>query len=189
MQLLRFRVFKQSEKKSVTTSVAVVIHTILLRRLIDSTWRCHLSNNPKNKTEIDLRRMLPDVALRMETQFIIDEALNLGIKVRISNSKKTPIIRVPLTLRHSMTISPVDRGAQGFAEFFTFMPTTSPQYNYPEMISRVHIQIYDELVEEQLSESFTIQAPNFEMILRTSLSIYYSIAGKKLAPIIIKGLK
>ncbi len=189
MQLLRFRVFKQSEKKSVTTSVAVVIHTILLRRLIDSTWRCHLSNNPKNKTEIDLRRMLPDVALRMETQFIIDEALNLGIKVRISNSKKTPIIRVPLTLRHSMTISPVDRGAQGFAEFFTFMPTTSPQYNYPELISRVHVQIYDELVEEQLSESFTIQAPNFEMILRTSLSIYYSIAGKKLAPIIIKGLK
>jgi hypothetical protein len=186
---LRFRVFKQSEKKSVTTSVAVVIHTILLRRLIDSTWRCHLSNNPKNKTEIDLRRMLPDVALRMETQFLIDEALNLGIKVRISNSKKTPIIRVPLTLRHSMTISPVDRGAQGFAEFFTFMPTTSPQYNYPELISRVHVQIYDELVEEQLSESFTIQAPNFEMILRTSLSIYYSIAGKKLAPIIIKGLK
>ena len=182
MQLLRFRVFKQSEKKSVTTSVAVVIHTILLRRLIDSTWRCHLSNNPKNKTEIDLRRMLPDVALRMETQFLIDEALNLGIKVRISNSKKTPIIRVHLTLRHSMTISPVDRGAQGFAEFFTFMPTTSPQYNYPEMISRVHIQIYDELVEEQLSESFTIQAPNFEMILRTSLSIYYSITGKKLAP-------
>ena len=50
-------------------------------------------------------------------------------------------------------------------------------------------KIYDELVEEQLSESFTIQAPNFEMILRTSLSIYYSIAGKKLAPIIIKGLK
>ena len=47
-----------------------------------------MSNNPKNKTEIDLRRMLPDVALRMETQFIIDEALNLGIKVRISNSKK-----------------------------------------------------------------------------------------------------
>jgi hypothetical protein len=88
-----------------------------------------------------------------------------------------------------MTISPVDRGAQGFAEFFTFMPTTSPQYNYPELISRVHVQIYDELVEEQLSESFTIQAPNFEMILRTSLSIYYSIAGKKLAPIIIKGLK
>ena len=146
-----------------------------------------MSNNPKNKTEIDLRRMLPDVALRMETQFIIDEALNLGIKVRISNSKKTPIIRVPLTLRHSMTISPVDRGAQGFAEFFTFMPTTSPQYNYPEMISRVHI--YDELVEEQLSESFTIQAPNFEMILRTSLSIYYSITGKKLAPIIKKELK
>ena len=148
-----------------------------------------MSNNPKNKTEIDLRRMLPDVALRMETQFLIDEALNLGIKVRISNSKKTPIIRVPLTLRHSMTISPVDRGAQGFAEFFTFMPTTSPQYNYPELISRVHVQIYDELVEEQLSESFTIQAPNFEMILRTSLSIYYSITGKKLAPIIKKELK
>ena len=148
-----------------------------------------MSNNPKNKTEIDLRRMLPDVALRMETQFIIDEALNLGIKVRISNSKKTPIIRVPLTLRHSMTISPVDRGAQGFAEFFTFMPTTSPQYNYPELISRVHIKIYDELVEEQLSESFTIQDPNFEMILRTSLSIYYSITGKKLAPIIKKKLK
>ena len=152
MQLLRFRVFKQSEKKSVTTSVAVVIHFILLRRLIDSPWRCHLSNNPKNKTEIDLRRMLPDVALRMETQLLIDEALNLGIKVRTSNSEKTPIIRLPLTLRHSMAISPVDRGAQGFAEFFTFMPTTSPQYNYPELISRVHVQIYDELVEEIFAE-------------------------------------
>ena len=147
-----------------------------------------MSNNPKNKIEIDLRRMLPDVALRMETQILINEALNLGIKVKTSNSHKTPIIRLPLTLRHSMAISPVDRGAQGFAEWFTFMPDTSPQNNYPELISRVHIQIYDELIEEHLSESFTIQAPNFEMILRTSLSIYYSITGKKLAPIVKKGL-
>jgi hypothetical protein len=40
------------------------------------------------------------------------------------------------------------------------------------------------LFQENNAESFTIEAPNFEMMMRISLTIYYSITGKKLQPIV-----
>ena len=134
--------------------------------------------------KLDLRRILPDVALKMETQVILHEANSLGIKAKVNRSIKTPLIKIPLTFQHSMSITPVDKGIQGFAEWFTFMPNSTSLTEYPEFTSRVYVQVFDDLIENKLIESFTIQAPNLETILRASLSIFHSITGKKLSPII-----
>jgi len=143
-----------------------------------------MPKQPKRSTEIDLRRILPNIALRMDTQFLMNEARLLGIKARVSRSSKTATIRLPLTMQHSISISPVDKGAQGVSEWFTFTPPCECPQVHPEMTSRVFIQIADEMVEPKANECFTVEAPNFEMMLRISLTIYYSLTGKKLAPII-----
>lgn len=120
----------------------------------------------------------------MDTEFLIYEARLLGIKARVSRSTKTATIRLSLTLQHSISISPVDKGAQGVSEWFTFTsPCECPQ-THPELTSRVFVQITDEMIEPKTNESFTIEAPNFEMMLRISLSVYYSLTGKKVVPVI-----
>jgi hypothetical protein len=138
-----------------------------------------MSKLPKN-TDLDLRRLFPDVALQMDTQVILHQARELGINPHVNKSVKLPVLRVPLTLNHEISISPVDKGAMGVAEWFTF----ARPCDHPEIISRVHINIKDRLFQENNAESFTIEAPNFEMMLRISLTIYYSITGKKLQPIV-----
>ena len=148
-----------------------------------------MSKLPKNK-DLDLRRLFPDVALQMDTQVILHQARELGIHPRVNKSIKLPVLRVPLTLDHEISISPVDKGAMGVAEWFTFTRPCECPKDHPEIISRVHINIKDRLFQENNSESFTIEAPNFEMMLRISLTIYYSITGKKLQPIVrISGKK
>ncbi len=142
-----------------------------------------MSKPPKN-TDLDLRRLFPDVALQMDTQVILYQARELGIYPHVNKSIKVPVLRIPLSLDHEISISPVDKGAMGIAEWFTFTRPSESQKNHPEIISRVHISIKDKMFQENNAESFTIEAPNFEMMMRISLTIYYSITGKKLQPIV-----
>ena len=133
-----------------------------------------MSKLPKNR-DIDLRRLFPDAALQMDTQLILHQARELGIRPRVNKSAKLPVLRVPLTLDHEISISPVDKGAMGIAEWFTFARPCEYPKDLPEIVSRVHVNVKDKMFQQDTAESFTIEAPNFEMMLRISLSIYYSI--------------
>ena len=142
-----------------------------------------MSKLPKNM-DVDLRRLFPDVALQMDTQVILHQARELGIHPHVNKSVKLPVLRIPLTLDHEISISPVDKGAMGVAEWFTFARPCECPKNHSEVISRVHVNIKDKMFLQSNVESFTIEAPNFEMMMRISLTIYYSITGKKLQPIV-----
>jgi hypothetical protein len=142
-----------------------------------------MSKLPKNM-DVDLRRLFPDVALQMDTQVILHQARELGIHPHVNRSVKLPVLRVPLTLDHEISISPVDKGAMGIAEWFTFARPCECPKDHPEVISRVHVSVTDKMFQQSTAESFTIEAPNFEMMMRISLTIYYTITGKKLQPIV-----
>lgn len=144
-----------------------------------------MSKLPKNM-DINLRRLFPDVALKMDTQVILHQARELGIHPQVNRSLKLPVLRLPLTLDHEISISPVDKGAMGIAEWFTFAHPCECPKDHPEVISRVHVNVKDKIFQQGAAESFTIEAPNFEMMLRISLTIYYSITGKRLQPILAK---
>lgn len=141
-----------------------------------------MSKLPKN-TDLDLRRLFPDVALQMDTQVILHQARELGIHPQVNKSVKLPVLRVPLTWDHEISIAPVDKGAMGVAEWFTIMRPCHCTKGQPGVISRVHVTIKDKMFQEDTGESFTIEAPNFEMMLRISLTLYFSITGKRLQPI------
>jgi hypothetical protein len=142
-----------------------------------------MSKLPRN-TDPDLRRLLPDIALQMDTQVILHQAWGLGIRPHLNRSIKLPVLRVPLTFDHELSISPVDKGAMGMAEWFTFPHPSDSSKSHSEVTSRVYVRVIDKMFKQVNEESFTIEAPNFEMMLRISLTIYYSLTGKKLQPIV-----
>ena len=144
-----------------------------------------MSKLPRN-TEPDLRRLFPDIAMQLDTQVILHQAKELGIHPKLNRSVKLPVLRVPLTLDHEISISPVDKGAMGMAEWFTFSHPSENVKNHSEVISRVHVKVRDKMFQQANVESFTIEAPNFEMIMRISLTVYYSLTGKRLQPIFEK---
>ena len=63
-----------------------------------------MSKLPKN-TDLDLRRLFPDVALQMDTQMILHQARDLGIHPQVNRSVKLPVLRVPLTWDHEISSS------------------------------------------------------------------------------------
>ena len=141
-----------------------------------------MSRLPKD-ADVDLRRVFPDAALGMDTELLLHQARELGINPHFNKRSKLPVLRIPLTFDHEISISPVDKGAKGVAEWFTFSRPCDCPIDHPEVTSRVYVNIEDKLFQGVQPESFTIEAPNLEMMLRISLSVYYTMTGKKLQPI------
>ena len=138
---------------------------------------------PKPNTEIDLRRELPEIALRMETNFLVHQAQSMGLIVYTSIGKKSSKIGIPLSLSHTLRISPVDRGANGVAEYFTFYSQCRCPDEHPELSMRVHVEIIDELnPDHKHIESFTIEGLNLDMVVRRALAIYADLTDKRLVP-------
>jgi hypothetical protein len=141
-----------------------------------------MSMQPKD-TDFDLRRAFPEVSLGMETQLLLHQANELGIRPRVNLRAKLPVFRVPLTLNHEISIAPVDRGALGIPEWFSFVRSNNHPKGQFDIVSRVHVTIENKRLTDAQKESFTIEAPDFEMMLRISLTIFYSVTGKKLQPV------
>lgn len=138
----------------------------------------------KEVSALDLRRNLPDVALRMETDHLVHEAEKLGLVVTVSRGKKISRLGIELTHYHTLRISPVDRGAQGIGEWFTFMGQSGmsdrPRVEY---MMRVHAEIIDQFgLGENRVESVTVAGTSLDMVLREALSAYEFLTGKGLAP-------
>jgi len=143
-----------------------------------------MKRQPREISALDLRRSLPEVALRMETDHLIHEAEKLGLVITVSRGKKISRIGIELTHYHTLRISPVDRGAQGVCEWFTFMNRDDNcGKSHPEYMMRVHAEIIDQFgLGENQVESVTVAGTSLDMVLREALGAYEFLTGKGLAP-------
>ena len=135
-----------------------------------------------SRADIDMRRILPDLALKMETLVLVDEAVGLGIKVYPNIGKKNAKLGFPLSEKHTLRFTPTDRGANGTQEWLSFYQKCNDEHSHPEYSIRVFVEIIDELNLNK-SEAFTIDGLTIEMLIRKSLIIFYELTGKKLTPI------
>ena len=138
----------------------------------------------KEFSAFELRRVLPDVALRMETNHLAHEARKLGLVIRVYRGKKIARIGIELTHHHTLRISPVDKGGQGVSEWFTFRNHDDGcDKSHPEYQMRVHAEIIDHFgLGENPAESLTVTGFSLDMVLRTALDTYEFLTGKGLAP-------
>jgi hypothetical protein len=143
-----------------------------------------MKRQPKEIGALNLRRSLPEVALRMETDHLIHEAEKLGLVISVYRGKRIARIGIELTHYHTLRLSPVDKGAQGVGEWFTFMNHGDKcEHNHPEYIMRVHAEIIDQFgLGENQVESVTVVGTSIDMVLREALGAYEFLTGKGLAP-------
>ena len=142
-----------------------------------------MRKEPKYISAGELRRAFAPLALHLETTALMHEAETLKLKVRVAKGSRTSILKIQLTHAHTMRISPVDRGANGVSEFYTF-------YGNPENPSeirssiRVYVEITDNAAADKpiVQESFTVQGDDLEEVIKTALSVYFNITGHKLMP-------
>lgn len=139
---------------------------------------------PKQISSLELRRALPEVALRMETDHLVHEAEKLGLVVTYTRGKRTARIGIELTHYHTLRLSPVDKGAHGVGEWFTFMNDGGEcNHDHPEYMMRVHAEIIDQFgLGENKVESVTVAGTSLDMVLREALGAYEFFTGKGLAP-------
>ena len=144
-----------------------------------------MRKEPNNISAGELRRAFPKIALDLETQVLVHEAESLKLNVRVARGGRTSILRVQLTHSHTLRISPVDRGSQGVGEFFTFYGNPDKPNEMRQTI-RAFIEVTEDSETDKpvVQESFTVQGDNLEEVINASLSVFFSITGHKLQPVL-----
>lgn len=138
-----------------------------------------------------LREMLPDLASRMEEDFVLHQLRRLRIVFTKRRLKKEMVITIPLTPNHEMNIRAVDVGPGGRKEFVTFVrvPKARMGGKITESAIRETIRAHVEITEISQTDNFipfsyTLHEPDMETIIRASLEGAYQTRNLVLKPLL-----
>jgi hypothetical protein len=138
-----------------------------------------------------LRMEFPQEAKALEDIFVAEYLRSLGlVSVKIGTRKATNF-RIKLENNYELILSPVDKGAEGYFEWFTWHAPAHAHSNsappMPEPSIRAHIRLFysDENGRSQIY-SFTNHHENVETLIRSALSNIHHDLGLKLRPVLKK---
>ena len=141
----------------------------------------------------DLRMSFPREARHLEDIYVADWLQTLGLQSSKIATHKTTQFRIKLEDNYELVISPVDKGADGYAEWFSWHVPAHAHTNaksaapMPEASIRAHIQLfYSDETGRSLIYSFTNHHENVETLIRSALSNIHHDLGLKLRPILKK---
>jgi hypothetical protein len=140
-----------------------------------------------------LRMAFPQEAKALEDIFVADNIQSLGLVSLKIGTRKATNFRIKLEDNYELILSPVDKGAEGYSEWFTWhVPAhanTNPNSAAPMPVPsiRAHIRLFysDETGRSQIY-SFTNHHENVETLIRSALSNIHHDLGLKLKPILKK---
>jgi hypothetical protein len=134
--------------------------------------------------------MLPDLASRMEEDFVLHQLRRLRIVFTKRRLKREMVITIPLTPNHEMNIRAVDVGPGGRKEFVTFVrvPKARIGGKITESAIRETIRAHVEITELTQTDNFipfsyTLHEPDMETIIRASLEGAYHTRNLVLKPL------
>ena len=140
-------------------------------------------------TPDDLREEFPELALQLDTEYIVENLDRLGLKHQHRYSKKSVFIEIEMQPNHKLRIAPVDIGANGYSEWLTW----SWIYEGESEISvlKASIRAHLEIVEMKSSTeskkiSFTSHQENIEQIIVSAITGVRQISGLRIRPTVIK---
>ncbi len=137
----------------------------------------------------DLRDMHPEVALTLDTEYMIAELRELGIQHVRRYRKKSVVIEIAMMPNHLMRISPVDKCANGFGEWTTWYWTSGDHESPPELRRsiRAHVEVIDlQVAGQQPAASFTCHNDDTESLIRNAITGMRHVSGVKLEPVVMR---
>jgi hypothetical protein len=140
-------------------------------------------------TSWQLRMAFPAEARALEDILIADWLEGLGLVTAKVTKSKSSLFRIKLIENYELQISPVDKGINGYAEWFSWHTPShvhageASARQLPESSIRAHIQLMysDETGRSQIY-SFTHHHQNVESLIRTALQGIHHDLGLKLKP-------
>ncbi len=143
---------------------------------------------PSNEASASkLRRAEPELALRLETAQLIAEAEALRLKFRVRRTLKSVCMEIALSDGLVMEISPIRKGAKGFAEWGIYLRNPFKP-DHLEFLIHAHIQIFVDSHERPTEfESFTTMGKRFEVLLNQGIQIFHALTGKTVSLVTVDG--
>jgi len=143
-----------------------------------------------------LRELLPEVAARMEEDFVVNQLRELGIVFSKRRTKGELVIGIPMSPGHIMQIRAVDVGPGGRKEFVTFirvpairMGNKVTKSSVKETI-RAHVEITSVKEDEVFNTfSYTLHESSMEDIIRSAIEGTYQTRNLMLKPLEKKQLR
>jgi hypothetical protein len=145
----------------------------------------------ENLSAWQLRMQYPSEAKLLEDIVVADCLNSLGLfATKLAGSKATNF-RIKLDNEFELQISPVDKGRDGYAEWFSWH---QPNHEHsgedfegrmPESSIRANIKLFysDESGRSEIY-SFTHHHQNVETLIRSALQLIHRDLGYKLSPIV-----
>ena len=143
-----------------------------------------------------LRELLPEVAARMEEDFVVNQLREIGVVFTKRRIKGELVIGIPMTPGHLMQIRAVDVGPGGRKEFVTFVrvpgirmgnKVTKPTIK--ETI-RAHVEITSVKEDEAFTTfSYTLHESSMEDIIRSAIEGTYQTRNLMLKPLVKKSMR
>ena len=143
-----------------------------------------------DSSPVDLRELLPDVALKMESDVIHRELISLGLMTLRRNGRKITRFEIQMNPNHQLILAPTDKGPLGYAEWMTWHSHSQEEdcaNQLPYYSIRAHVQVYQIKDGERVqTASFTVHDNSVENLIRNAIAGVKTISGEKLTPVLRK---
>lgn len=135
-----------------------------------------------NVTARQLREMLPDVALRMETDTLRQDLANLGIVYVYRKTPKSAAFEIQMSPHHIMRIEPTDRANKAVSEWFTWHHDCDGDQVRVTTSMRCFVTIKKIDGADEDNYALTIHENSIEDVIRCAIYNYKHVRGVDLSP-------
>jgi hypothetical protein len=138
---------------------------------------------PRTVSPRKLRDALPDVSLRLESEQIKDDLQKLGIRFIGRRTKKSACFEIDMSPHHTLRITPVDRGIDQFAEWFSWYQETKEGREVVTTSIRCYATIKNNLDLKAPIYALTIHNDSMFDIIQCAIFNYKLFSGVEISPI------
>ena len=135
-----------------------------------------------NVSARQLREMLPDVALRMETEILRQELSNLDILFIYRKTPKSAAFEIQMSPHHIMRIEPTDRANKSVSEWFTWHHEGDGDQVRITTSMRCFVTIKKIDGTDDDNYALTIHENCMESVIRCAIYNYKHVRGVDLSP-------
>ena len=138
---------------------------------------------PRTISPRELRELLPDLALRLETEQLKHELTRLGIRFIHRSSRRSAAFELFMYPHHIMRIEPVDRGVGQFSEWFSWHVDHQAEQRTVTSSMRCYVSIRSNRQTKTADYALTIHYDTIVDVIQCAIQNYKHYSGTEITPI------